>query len=43
MAKAFFNDDWETLTPEELSRERARLSGFVEGTPDSNKLLREVI
>jgi hypothetical protein len=42
MAKPFFNDDWESLSQEELSRARARLSGFTEATPDTEKLLREV-
>ena len=42
MAKEFFNEQWEKLSKEELSRARARLSGFIEATPDSDKLLREV-
>jgi len=42
MAKPFFNEDWEKLTPEELSRDRARLAGFIEATPDKDKLLRQV-
>ena len=42
MAKVFFGEDWTKWTPEELYRARARLAGFVEGTPDSLKLLREV-
>ena len=42
MAKPFFNDDWEALSTEELSRARARLAGFIEATPDTEKLLREV-
>ena len=42
MAKPFFDAEWEKLTEEELSRERARLSGFIEATPDKDKLLRQV-
>ena len=43
MAKQFFGDDWESLTFEELSRERARLAGLVEATPDREKFLKQVI
>ena len=42
MAKVFFNDDWESMSKEELDRARSRLSGFIEATPDADKLLREV-
>ena len=42
MAKPFFTEDWEKWTPEELSRARSRLAGFIEATPDKEKLLREV-
>ena len=42
MAKKFFDNEWEKLTTEELSRARAKLSGFIEATPDKEKLLREV-
>ena len=42
MAKPFFTEDWEKWTHEELSRARSRLAGFIEATPDKDKLLREV-
>ena len=38
MAKPFFTEDWEKWTPEELSRARSRLAGFIEATPDKEKL-----
>ena len=37
MAKKFFDNEWEKLTTEELSRARAKLSGFIEATPDKEK------
>ena len=42
MAKPFFEEDWEKLTKEELSRARSKLSGFIEGIPEKDKVLREV-
>ena len=39
MAKEFFKDDWEALPIEEINRTRARLAGFIEATPDADKLL----
>ena len=42
MAKPFFEDNWESSSLEEISRARARLAGFIEATPDKEKLLREV-
>jgi hypothetical protein len=39
MAKEFFKDDWEKLSAEEINRTRARMAGFIEATPDSDKLL----
>ena len=41
MAKAFF-EDWETMTTEELHRERGRFAGFVEAIPDRDKFLKQV-
>ena len=42
MAKPFFDEKWADLSAEELSRARAKLSGFIEATPDKDKLLRQV-
>jgi hypothetical protein len=42
MAIPFFPDKWETLAAEELQTARARLAGFIEGTPDKDKTLRDV-
>jgi len=43
MATPFFKTEWETLTAEELNTARAKLAGFIEATPDKEKILREVI
>jgi hypothetical protein len=42
MAVPFFAKDWESSTPEDLTSNRARLCGFIEGVPDKDKPLREV-
>lgn len=42
MATPFFPDEWDKLTPEELTTARARLAGFIEAVPDKEKVLREV-
>ncbi|KAK4021496.1 hypothetical protein OUZ56_003411 [Daphnia magna] len=42
MATPFFEDDWETLSKEDLAACRAKLLGFTEGVPDSNNELKEV-
>jgi len=43
MATPFFKTEWETMTAEELNMARAKLAGFIEATPDNEKVLREVI
>ena len=42
MAKPYFDENWEKLTKEEMSNARSQLAGFIEATPDKDKLLREV-
>jgi hypothetical protein len=42
MAKKFFPDDWESLSKEELSNSRARLSGFIESTTEKEKTILDV-
>lgn len=42
MASPFFADNWETATHEELVSSKAKLAGFIEAIPDSERRLREV-
>ena len=42
MAKKFFPSDWEKISPEEMIRARARLSGFIESIPDKERSIRDV-
>ena len=41
MAQKFFPDDWEKMERDELVRSRSRLLGFMEATPDKDKLIRD--
>ena len=43
MAAPFFAANRESLTKEELNTVRAKLVGFIEATPDEERLLQEVI
>jgi len=42
MALPFFSNDWETATHEEMMSSKAKLAGFIEAIPDSEKRSREV-
>ena len=42
MAKKFFPENWESISKEELSNSRARLSGFIESTTEKEKTIRDV-